>query len=563
MNAEQIKMLELCTLRMSYEWDKLYQFNGLLKRHPYIASVLCVSIKLADPQTDYYYPEIFSGYAIKVHISIGRKGAAKLNVIPFYPTRAVQDDPRLKDSTDLRFFMSGYTVVPFMGPIAKYQQHPMRYSKRFKTTIFENEHYLRWGFDHLSRGNTTTTVQLGTGFTVDSEPYVDPKTGNEATRFINDDKVCAVYHKYYDPETHECIDTTWQTITQYLGTSYIWELVNYGVDFKDIKTPRLDYRLDKNVEKTLIEKFTKELFSVREGLKEFPLLVDARREWGLSTPDSVWYLDADEETAVNARLYVGDECQFNNVHEYTSPPIPPNLQTDKYGFPISDPIWVDLLTKYTHLQEHLDDKESIDYVTFTTELMKLFGADLLLESGIVMTRGVFLSQVKHMTAILKSALPHMNAVLISKFGTNLAIKSMTIDIISIMARNTLIAVKTILSTANIFILFVNIIDISLHFADPIHIYERLTQSVLDQVAARSHDSLIGAFGERNTRVDISHISSCFDVPSAISQIKITLFIYALRPIGKFALKENIAYILGIPCLMQLGFILWEKLATLF
>lgn len=559
--SEQMKMLETCTLRMAYEWDKLYQFNVLLKNHPYIASVLCVSIKLADPKTDYYYPDFFTGFAIKVHISVGRRAAGKLNVVPFYPTRAIQDEPHLKESTELRFFASGYTIIPFMGPMSQYHQHPMRYSKRFKTTIFENEHYLRWGFDHLARDNTITTVQIGTGFTVYSEPYIDPVTGNEATRFINDDQLCAVYHKYYDPETHECVDTTWQTVTQYLGTSYFWELLSYGADLKDIHTPRLDYRLDKKIENDLITKFNNELFSIREQVKEFSLMVDARREWGLSSCDCVWYLDGDGDDG--GRLYVGTECQFNNVHEYTSPPIPINLQTDRYGFPLTDPIWVDMFNKYTHFEEHLGAMESVDYSKFTKEMIQLFGVDLLLEGGIVLTRDVFLAQVTSMSAILKSALPHLNTTLISKLSINLAIKNMTIDIVAIMIRNALITVKTILSASSVFMLIANIFDISLHLADPIHIHERLTQSVLDQVAARSHDALIGAFGERNTRVDFSYIARCFDVPTAISHMNIALFIYAMQPTNKFALKTNVAYILGIPCLVQLGMTLWEKLLSLY
>lgn len=554
-----MEVLDMCTLRMAYEWDKLYLFNKILKKYPHIGSVLCVSIKLADPIYDYYYPEVFQGYAIKVHISLGAKAAAKLNIVPFYPTRALEDYPELKNSKQLRFFKSGYTVVPFMGPMIEFHNIPMRYSKRFKTAVFENAHYLRWGFDHLARSEKITTVQLGTGFTLDPKPLVDSTTGHEYIRFINDDQLCSVYHKDYDPSSHECLDTSFQKFTQYLGTSYIWELINYGADFKNIHTPRIDYRLEKEEEDNLIERFMFEFYSVRDGVKPFPLGVDARKEWGLVSIDSVWYMDGDRRKCTGA-LFTGDQCTFSNV-DPTPPsiPIPNNLQTDKYGFPLTDQNWWELCEKYSTCKERLGDAETVDFTKFSKEIIGLFGTDILLEGGIVLTRDVFLSQLTRMSTIVKDALPHLSAIFSSRLTATLAINSMTIDVVTLVIRAVLFTVKTILIVMSIFLLIMNVIDFGLHAGDPADLHERLSQSVLDQMAVRSVDALLEAFGERNPRVDLSYLAQCFSIPSALTQFKIAFFMFALQPKNKFELDTNVAYLLGVPCLYQMVWQLWETL----
>lgn len=566
-SREQMQVLDLCTLRMSYEWNKLHQYNALLEQQPHIGSYLSVFIKLADPVHDYYYPEFLKPYAIKVHITMGRMCTRKMNVIPFYPTRALNDYPKLRASNELRFFKSGSTLIPFKGPMMEFTQQPIRYSKRFKGAIYENVTYLKWGLDHLTRDTTSTTTQLGLGFTVDIEPYVNPHTGVEATRFLNDEQVCSVYHKGFNEHTHECVSSGWQTATTYIGISYLWELLEYGADFESINTPRLDYRIDSETEKRCIDHFQKMFRSVNPCAKPFNICDDATQQWKLTSTDCVWYLDGDDETKLG-HTYYGTECNFHNepppppssgsdkgattATTTKTAPIPPNMMLDRYGFPLTDQMWLELLDRYAHITKKLEPHKEELIFDKVKNILASIGVDVGLETGRFLTGKWFATRVNNIAAFVRQALPEMSTMVGTRLTNALALNTISIDMIEMELRSLVASINAALGAITIFLVVVNVVDMILNATDPAGIYKRYTQHTLDTLADRSSETFIKVFSNRNVRVEMNYLAHCFGLSSITTQINIALTIHSLQPQGKcFRYGRSALYLLALPCLMQL------------
>lgn len=536
--AKQMLRLDKCTTRMAYEWDKLYRYNQLLDTHPHIASHLRVCIKKAHPVHDYYYPEFLTEYALVVYINVSAQAARKLNVIPFYPTRALLEEPLLAHEMDLRFFQSGKTIVPFMGPMMEVgARTPMRYSDRFQCAVYENVEYLRWGLDHLSRHNSSyaTVKQLGSGFTVDEAPYVDPEHGYEAPRFLVDANLCGVYHKGFDGK--ECTNTAWQTATEYAGFSYLWGLMEYGADLKSIYAPRLEYRLPVDLEQRMIRDFMTFFNEVNPLALPLNLWRPISQEWGLTDTDCVWVRMGDSTPDA---LYRGADCVFSNG----SKGVPNHLMTDKYGFPKRDAEWLNFYKDYQKAA-HLGDTD--DYMEFFNSMVQIFGTDALLGAGTMLTSDWFIGRMEKTASLVADVLPRG---LVTRLGVN----SLVVDTVQAMG-SSLRLLNGVFNATNIVLMITGIVDAILQAVDPVGVGERPTQALLDKVAARSHEAIVGVFGTRNPRVEFGHIASTFSIPSSLNRIKIAFMAYSLQEgtTTRFKFAANLGYLLGISCLWQLCF----------
>lgn len=538
MSPGKFQMLDICSLRMAHEWDKLYQYNQLLNFYPNIASYLNVFIKLADPVVDYYYPECLSKFAIKVQITIGYKVSRKISVLPFYPKRAVQDDPKLKDSTELRMFKSGATIVPFKGPMMEFHSEPVRYSTRFKTSVFENVNYLNWGLDHLARENVPTQVQLGTGFTVGPTPYINPINGEEATQFVNDPDVCSVYHKTFNKDTKDCEASGFGTATEYIGVSYLWELIEYGADFKSINTPRLSYKLEN--EQPILDKWMENFQKSRANVSPLPILEDVEKAFGLKSLNSVWFLNGDDPKEAAASVVVGDDCNFGNMDSKIS--IPLYLQRDRYGFPLIDKTWQNVYDSYTKLS----DTDDIDELVETA--ISLFGDELVIEGGKLLTGKTARGIVTKLSQNIITLLPRLNSSMVNGLLARTVATQITSGVVRTMA-----AVGTTFTVVGISVFVANIIDALLHFFDPAGLNLRFTHKQLRIIASRANDGLLIKYGHRNPEVTFEYLCNLFNIWSIEGRIKLAISIYILKApnVQPIHAKTGMLFLTVVPLLLSL------------